>query len=108
MTFGTLGARQVIRDVGKALNVDNGLIDRLSNLLDPKLSLKENLDNKFVKEFVASSSDIKKVYQVSFKLEGLKRHISTHAAGVVISSLYKWWRITYWCNYGILRRLGSS
>ena len=86
MTFGTLGARQVIRDVGKALNVDNGLIDRLSNLLDPKLSLKENLDNKFVKEFVASSSDIKKVYQVSFKLEGLKRHISTHAAGVVISS----------------------
>ena len=86
MTFGTLGARQVIRDVGKALNVDNGLIDRLSNLLDPKLSLKENLDNKFVKEFVASSSDIKKVYQVSFKLEGLKRQISTHAAGVVISS----------------------
>lgn len=86
MTFGTLGARQVIRDVGKALNVDTGLIDRLSNLLDPKLSLKENLDNKFVKEFVASSSDIKKVYQVSFKLEGLKRHISTHAAGVVISS----------------------
>ena len=86
MTFGTLGARQVIRDVGKALNVDTGLIDRLSNLLDPKLSLKENLDNKFVKEFVASSNDIKKVYQVSFKLEGLKRHISTHAAGVVISS----------------------
>lgn len=86
MTFGTLGARQVIRDVGKALNVDTGLIDRLSNLLDPKLSLKENLDNKFVKEFVASSSDIKKVYQISFKLEGLKRHISTHAAGVVISS----------------------
>ena len=86
MTFGTLGARQVIRDVGKALNVDTGLIDRLSNLLDPKLSLKDNLDNKFVKEFVASSSDIKKVYQVSFKLEGLKRHISTHAAGVVISS----------------------
>lgn len=87
MTFGTLGARQVIRDVGKALNVDNGLIDRLSNLLDPKMSLKENLENKFVKEYVMSNNDIKKVYQVSFKLEGLKRHISTHAAGVVISSV---------------------
>lgn len=86
MTFGTLGARQVIRDVGKCLNVDSTLIDRLSNLLDPKLSLKDNLDNKFVKEFVMSNNDIKKVYQVSFKLEGLKRHISTHAAGVVISS----------------------
>lgn len=86
MTFGTLGARQVIRDVGKCLNVDSTLIDKLSNLLDPKLSLKDNLDNKFVKEFVMSNNDIKKVYQVSFKLEGLKRHISTHAAGVVISS----------------------
>ena len=87
MTFGTLGARQVIRDVGKALNVDTNLIDRLSNLLDPKISLKDNLSNKFVNEFVTNNKDIKKVYQVSFKLEGLKRHISTHAAGVVISSV---------------------
>ena len=87
MTFGTLGARQVVRDVGKALNVDTNLIDRLSNLLDPKMSLKDNLSNKFVNEYVTSNKDIKKVYQVSFKLEGLKRHISTHAAGVVISSV---------------------
>ena len=87
ITFGTLGARQVVRDVGKCLNVDNYLIDRLSNLLDPKSSLKDNYNNKFVKEFVESNKDIKKVYQVSFKLEGLKRHISTHAAGVVISSV---------------------
>ena len=87
MTFGTLGARQVIRDVGKALNVDTNLIDRLSNLLDPKMSLKDNLSNKFVNEFITTNKDIKRVYQVSFKLEGLKRHISTHAAGVVISSV---------------------
>ena len=86
MTFGTLGARQVIRDVGKCLGVDNYLIDKLSNLLDPKSTLKDNYKNKFVKEFVDSNSDVKKVYQVSFKLEGLKRHISTHAAGVVIAS----------------------
>ena len=86
MTFGTLGARQVIRDVGKCLGVDNYLIDKLSNLLDPKGTLKDNYKNKFVKEFVDSNNEIKKVYQVSFKLEGLKRHISTHAAGVVISS----------------------
>ncbi len=87
MTFGTLGSRQVIRDVGKCLEVEPKLIDRLSNLLDPKASLKDNLNNKYVKEFVNNNSDIKKVYQVSFKLEGLKRHISTHAAGVVISSV---------------------
>ena len=87
MTFGTLGARQVIRDVGKCLGVDSYLIDKLSNLLDPKATLKDNYKNKYVKEFVDSNSDVKKVYQVSFKLEGLKRHISTHAAGVVISSV---------------------
>ena len=86
MTFGTLGARQVIRDVGKVANVDSKLIDKLSNLLDPKQSLKDNFNNKFVREFVTNNQEIKKIYQISFKLEGLKRHISTHAAGVVISS----------------------
>ena len=59
----------------------------LSNLLDSKASLKDNLNNKYVKEFIDNNNEIKKVYQVSFKLEGLKRHISTHAAGIVISSV---------------------
>jgi len=86
MTFGTLGARQVIRDVGKCLNIETSLIDKLSNLLDPKMSLKENLENKYVKEYVGANSDLQKLYKISYKLEGLKRHISTHAAGVVISS----------------------
>ena len=87
MTFGTLGSRQVVRDVGKVLDVNNLLIDKLSNVLDPKLSLKDNLDNKEVSSLLNTSSDLKKVYQISFKLEGLKRHISTHAAGVVLSSI---------------------
>ena len=87
MTFGTLGSRQVVRDVGKVLDVNSLLIDKLSNVLDPKLSLKDNLDNKEVNNLLNTSSDLKKVYQISFKLEGLKRHISTHAAGVVLSSV---------------------
>ena len=87
MTFGTLGARQVIRDVGKVFNVSTDLIDKLSNMLDPRLGLEDNLKNKHVSEFVSNNKDIKKIYQVSFKIEGLKRHISTHAAGVVISSV---------------------
>lgn len=86
MTFGTLGARQVIRDVGKCLDIQSSLIDKLSNLLDPKMSLKDNLENKYVKEYVGANSDLQKLYKISYKLEGLKRHISTHAAGVVISS----------------------
>ncbi len=87
MTFGTLGARQVIRDVGKCLEVETDLVDRLSNLLDPRLSLKDNLKNKYIKEMIDTTPKVKKLYQVSYKLEGLKRHISTHAAGVVISSV---------------------
>ena len=87
MTFGTLGARQVIRDVGRCLNVDSKMIDMLSNLLDPKSTLGDNLKNKNVKEFVFNNKDIERVYKISYKLEGLKRHISTHAAGVVISSI---------------------
>lgn len=87
ITFGTLGARLVVRDVGRCLNVDSKKIDYLSNLLDPKLTLKDNLNSKYVKDYLAENEDLRKVYQVSFKLEGLKRHISTHAAGVVISSV---------------------
>ena len=87
MTFGTFGARQVIRDVGKCLNVDVKLVDRLSSLLDPKSSLEENLKNKTIHDFVMQHASLNEVYQISYKLEGLKRHISTHAAGVVISSV---------------------
>lgn len=87
MTFGTLGARQVIRDVGKYLEIAGDLIDKLSNLLNPKVSLKENYENKYVKDFVDSNQSIKRLYHICFKLEGLKRHISTHAAGVVISAV---------------------
>ncbi len=86
ITFGTLGARAVIRDVGKCLNIDNGIIDRLSNMLDPRLNLEDNLKNKYVYEYVNNNSEIKKLYQISKKLEGLKKYIGTHAAGVVISS----------------------
>ncbi len=89
MTFGTLTSRQVIRDVGKCLKADSRLIDRLCNLMDSdsKVSLKSNLEKDSVKDFVNSNNILKKVYKVSFKLEGLKRHISTHAAGVVICSV---------------------
>ena len=83
ITFGTLGSKQVIRDVGKSLNVDNKAIDHLAKMLDAKLSLYDNYPN--VKEYIKNDDELKKVYKVSLKLEGLKRHTSIHAAGVVIS-----------------------
>lgn len=87
MTFNTLGSRQVIRDVSKCFEIDQTTIDKLSNLINPKLSLSENYQNKYILEYLNKNKKLKQVYQICYKLEGLKRHISTHAAGVVISSI---------------------
>lgn len=86
MTFGTLGAKQVIRDVGRTLNINLELIDKFTKLIDVKIGLKENLENVEIKNYLNNYRELKSLYQVALKLEGLKRHISTHAAGVVISS----------------------
>lgn len=82
ITFGTLGSKQVIRDVGKCLNMDTKIIDSLAKKIDSKLSLYKNLEK--VKQYL-NTNELKKLYKISLKLEGLKRHTSIHAAGVVIS-----------------------
>ncbi len=82
ITFGTLGSKQVIRDVGKVLNIDSNIIDKIARLLDPKLSLYDNYPK--VKNYL-NTNDLKQLYKISLKLEGLKRHTSIHAAGVVMS-----------------------
>ena len=55
--------------------------------LDAKLSLKENLEIKPVNDFLKNYKKLQKLYDIAYHLEGLKRHVSTHAAGVVISSI---------------------
>ncbi len=81
ITFGTLGSKQVIRDVGKILNIDSKTIDLISKKIDSRLSLKDNYQN--IKEYLTGNSE--NLYKISLKLEGLKRHTSVHAAGVVMS-----------------------
>jgi len=87
ITFGTLAAKQVIRDVGRSMDIDITLIDKLTSHIDAKSNLKDNLHNKSVQKYINNYPELKMLYQISLKLEGLKRHISTHAAGVVISSV---------------------
>ena len=87
LTFNTLKSKLVIREVGKLLRVDNTLIDRFAKVIDASLSLKDNLKNEYVKKYLNSYKELKPVYEVSIKLEGIKKNISTHAAGVVISSV---------------------
>ena len=86
ITFGTLGSKQVIRDVSKSLNIDSKDIDKLTKMLDSRLNLIENYQNNpSLKEFILKDENLKKLYKISLKLEGLKRHTSIHAAGVVMS-----------------------
>ncbi len=80
MTYGTLSSKQVLLSVSKILNTDISLI---SNLIDPKKNLRDNLTKDVIK-IINSNLQIKKVYYDALKIEGLKKHISTHAAGIII------------------------
>jgi len=84
VAYGTLGTKQVVRDVGKVLEIDDKKIDALSKKLDAKKSLKENLKDKNLVAFI-KDNDLETMYKISIKLEGLKKHTTIHAAGVVIS-----------------------
>lgn len=88
ITFGTLGAKQVIRDVARCMNISLEQVDFLCKLLDAKLSLQENYrSNDKIRRVLEGNTKLQTLYKVSIKLEGLKRHTSIHAAGVVMSSL---------------------
>ena len=90
ITFGTLGSKQVIRDVGRVMDLPLSQIDFLCRMIDTKYSLQENYQkNSKIKVFLEGNKDLQTLYKVSIKLEGLKRHTSVHAAGVVM------------CNYDI-------
>lgn len=82
MTYGTFASKQALLSVSKILNID---ISTLSPLIDAKKTLKENLTKEVI-SLLNNNQELKKVYYEATKIEGLKKHISTHAAGVVISS----------------------
>ena len=85
VAYGTLGSRQVLRDVGKILEIDNKLIDELSKSVDAKKTLQENLKSDKLVSYI-KEHNFQNYYKISMRLEGLKRHTTIHAAGVVISS----------------------
>lgn len=85
MTYGTMAAKEVIRLVGKINNIDETALNSLLKLVNPKVSLKDNMTDE-VKALLKRNSLLNKVYEEARHLEGLKKHISTHAAGVIISS----------------------
>ena len=90
ITFGTLAAKAVVRDVARVLRVPYADADRLAKLIPNvlKMTLAEALNlSTELKNLYDTDPVMKKVLDLSIKLEGLPRHSSTHAAGVVISGV---------------------
>lgn len=86
ITFGTLGPRQVLKDVGKILEIDSEILDLLTKMIDPKISLIDNYKDKKIKRLIQNNDELKRLYKISLKLEGLKRHTSVNAAGIVMAN----------------------
>ncbi|MGA9290846.1 MAG: DNA polymerase III subunit alpha, partial [Anaerobacillus sp.] len=89
VTFGTLAAKAAIRDVGRVLEVDNKLLDAMSKAIPSKsgMTLKQaKEESRELMNLLSSSEDGQRVFKIASMIEGLPRHTSTHAAGVVISA----------------------
>ena len=88
ITFGTMAAKAVVRDVGRVLKVPYEEVDRIAKLIPgtPGTSLKDSLDSiGDLKTLVENSPDYRRLMKLSLTLEGLSRHASTHAAGMIIT-----------------------
>ncbi len=87
VTFGTMGAKLVVRDVGRVMDLPYSLCDRVAKAIPNELNMTIPLalaTNKEFKELYSSDETIKKLVDMAIKLEGLPRHVSIHAAGIVI------------------------
>lgn len=88
VTFGTMAAKMVIRDVGRALDLPYSYVDNIAKMIPNELgiTIKKALEiNREIKELYASDEQARFLIDISMRLEGLPRHTSMHAAGVVIS-----------------------
>ena len=85
IAFGTLGAKQIIRDLGRVMNLD---VEYLASFIDSTKTLIENYDeNEKLKKFLKLNDDLRKLYKIALKLEGIKRHTTLHAAGIVMAKM---------------------
>lgn len=88
ITFGTMGAKAAIRDVGRVLDVPYNKVDRIAKEIPFALGMtidKALQTNPNLKEIYEQDQETKEIIDISKQIEGMLRHASTHAAGVVIS-----------------------
>ncbi len=88
ITFGTLGAKAAIRDVGRVMDFPYAEVDKVAKLVPTQLNITLQdalIQEPRLQELVDQDSKMKELMDTAMALEGLARHASTHAAGVVIS-----------------------
>ncbi|WP_438431897.1 DNA polymerase III subunit alpha [Gorillibacterium sp. sgz500922] len=88
ITFGTMAAKGAVRDVGRVMNLPYAEVDRAAKLIPPRLgiTLKQALElNPDLEALCARHASTRRLIDLAMKVEGMPRHASTHAAGVVIS-----------------------
>ncbi len=88
ITFGTLGAKAAVRDVGRALDVELALVNQAARLIPtepkPKPVMQYVEDNPDLKKMYDSMPEIKQIVDTASELQGVNRHASTHAAGIIV------------------------
>ena len=88
ITFGTMAARAVIKDVGRVLDLPYAMVDNIAKMVPRELNItidKAIQENPDLKELYQNDPQVKDLIEKSKKLEGLPRHASIHASGVLIS-----------------------
>ena len=91
VTFGTMASRAAIKDVGRALGMEFGAVEKVAKLIPPPIrgrnvSISQALETvPELKKAFDSDKEVKELVELALKLEGCSRHTSVHAAGVVIS-----------------------
>lgn len=90
ITFGTLAARSCIRDVSRVLDLPYSRTDKIAKMIPEAIgmTIKSAMElRKDMRQEYEADPDVKKVIDIAMKLEGMPRHASTHAAGVIISGV---------------------
>lgn len=105
ITFGTMAARAVIRDVGRVMDIPYVEVDKVAKMVP--MELKMTIDKALsmsheLSELYASDMTIRRLIDTSKRLEGLPRHASTHAAGVVICDRPVYEYVPLYANDGVL------
>lgn len=87
ITFGTMAARAAVRDVGRVLAIPYADVDRIAKLIpvEPKMTIRKALDQSKDLQVLYKEEQYRNLLDLSMAVEGMPRHASTHAAGVVIA-----------------------